>query len=222
VGRERQHADTLSSVREMRLVAISAAYGALGGQVGLALAERLGVPFVDRAIAHQVAAQLDVSVDDAELLWGPARRGFVGRMALAFLGADAAAPVGPSPGLVTAEDLRRATEAAVLEQAATGAGVILGRGAVGMLRDDPRVLRVRLSGPRDRRLAQAVAAGDISEPDANTAMDRLDCYHAEYLKQFYGVEVDDASAYHLTIDATSLDCDACVSLIITATHALRR
>ncbi len=43
----------------------------------------------------------------------------------------------------------------MLEQAATGEGVILGRGCVAVLRDDPAVLRVRLSGPADRRLTQA-------------------------------------------------------------------
>ena len=55
----------------------------------------------------------------------------------AFLGADTVAPVGPPPDIVTAEDFHRATEAAVLEQAATGEGVILGRGGAAVLRDRP-------------------------------------------------------------------------------------
>jgi len=204
----------------MTLVAISAAYGARGGQIGPALAERLGVPFVDRAIAHRVAGRLDVTVDEAERHWDPAPRSFVERMVSAFLGADTVVPVGPPPEIVTPEDFRRATEAAVHEQAATGAGVILGRGAVGVLRDDQHVLRVRLSGPQERRLAQAIASLGISEQEARAAMDHLDRYHAEYLKQYYGIEIDDAAAYHLAIDATSLDSDACVSLIVSAAHAL--
>jgi cytidylate kinase len=51
-------------------------------------------------------------------------------------------------------------------------------------------------------------------------MNHLDRYHAEYLKQFYGVNIDDPTMYHLTIDATALDNDACVSLLIVASHAL--
>ena len=54
----------------------------------------------------------------------------------AFLGADTVAPVGPPPDIVTAEDFRQATERAVLEQAATGEGVILGRGCVAVLQQD--------------------------------------------------------------------------------------
>jgi hypothetical protein len=204
----------------MTVVAISAAYGTRSGQIGPKLAERLGVPFVDRAIALRVAGQLDVSIDEAVKHWEPAPRSFVERMLSAFLGADTVAPVGPPPDLVTPEDFRQATERVVLEQAATGEGVILGRGAVAVLHEDPAVLRVRLSGPADRRLTQAVRTSGLSESEARDTMNHLDRYHAEYLKQFYGVDIDDPTRYHLTIDATALDNDVCVSLMVVAAHAL--
>jgi cytidylate kinase len=51
-------------------------------------------------------------------------------------------------------------------------------------------------------------------------MNHLDRYHAEYLKQFYGVSINDPTNYHLTIDATALNNDACVSLMVAASHAL--
>jgi cytidylate kinase len=204
----------------MTVVAISAAYGTRSGQIGPALAERLGVPFVDRAIAHRIASELDVSVDEAVRNWEPAQRSFVERMVSAFLGADTVAPVGPPPDIVTAEDFHRATEAAVLEQARTGEGVILGRGAAAVLRDRPDVLRVRLSGPRDRRLAQAIERSGLAEREARQTMEHLDRYHAEYLKQFYGVNIDDPALYHVMVDATTLHPDACVSLIIGAAHAM--
>jgi cytidylate kinase-like protein len=204
----------------MTVVAISAAYGTRSGQIGPALAERLGAPFVDRAIAHRVAGRLDVSIDDAVKNWEPAPRSFVERMVSAFLGADTVAPVGPPPDIVTAEDFRRATERAVLEQAATGEGVILGRGCVAVLRQAPGVLRVRLTGPADRRLEQAMQASGQTESQARDTMSHLDRYHADYLKQFYGVNIDDPTMYHLTIDATALGNDVCVSLMVAAAHAL--
>jgi hypothetical protein len=204
----------------MTVVAISAAYGTRSGQIGPKLAERLGVPFVDRAIAFRVAGRLHVSIDEAVKHWEPAPRSFVERMLSAFLGADTVAPVGPPPDIVTPEDFRQATERVVLEQAATGEGVILGRGGVAVLHDDPTVLRVRLLGPADRRLKQAVHTSGLSESEARDTMNHLDRYHAEYLKQFYGVNIDDPTMYHLTIDATALDNDACVSLMVVAAHAL--
>jgi Cytidylate kinase-like family len=204
----------------MTVVAISAAYGTRSGQIGPALAERLGVPFVDRVIAHRVAGRLDVSLDEAVRNWEPAPQSFLERMVSAFLGADTIAPVGPPPDTLTPEDFRQATERAVLEQAATGEGVILGRGCVAVLHNDPAVLRVRLTGPSDRRLQQAVAASGLSESEARDTMRHLDRYHAEYLKQFYSVNIDDPTIYHLTIDATALGNDACVSLLVAAAHSL--
>jgi hypothetical protein len=205
----------------MTVVAISAAYGTRSGQIGPALAERLGVPFVDRVIAHRVAGRLDVSIDEAVKNWEPPPQSFMERMVLAFLGADTIAPIGPPPDIVSPQDFRQATERAVLDQAATGEGVILGRGCVAVLRENPAVLRVRLTGPADRRLQQAVAASGLSESKARDTMNHLDRYHAEYLKQFYGVNIDDPTMYHLSIDATALDNDACVSLMVAASHALR-
>jgi hypothetical protein len=204
----------------MTVVAISAAYGARSGQIGPALAARLGVPFVDRVIAHRVAGRLDVSVDEAVRNWEPAPQSFVERMMSAFLGADTIAPIGPPPDVVTPQDFRQATERAVLEQAATGEGVILGRGCVAVLQDAPGVLRVRLTGPAERRLEQAVKTSGLSESQARDTMNHLDRYHAEYLKQFYGVSINDPTNYHLTIDSTALDNDACVSLMVAAAHAL--
>lgn len=206
----------------MTVVAISASYGTGSGQIGRTLAERLGVPFVDRAIAHRIASELDISVDEAVRNWEPAQRSFLERMVSAFLGADTVAPVGPPPDIVTAEDFHRATEAAVIEQARTGEGVILGRGAAAVLREQPDVLRVRLVGPPERRLAQAIERTGLSEDEARQTMAHLDRYHADYFKQFYGRDIDDPALYHLMIDATALDVDACVSLIVTATHSIGR
>jgi cytidylate kinase len=206
----------------MTVVAISAAYGTGSGQIGRTLAQRLGVPFVDRAIAHRIASELDVSVDEAVRNWEPAPRSFLERMVSAFLGADTVAPIGPPPDIVTAEDFHRATEAAVLEQVRTGQGVILGRGAAAVLRDTPGVLRVRLVGPPERRLAQAIERSGLSEDEARQTMSHLDRYHREYLKQFYGADIDDPALYHLMIDPTALDADTSVSLIITAAHSIGR
>ena len=128
------------------------------------------MPFVDRAIAHRIAGELDVSVDEAVRNWEPAPRSFLERMVSGFLGADTVAPIGPPPDLVTAEDFHRATEAAVLEQARSGEGVILGRGSAAVLRGESGVLRVRLVGRPERRLHQAMERSGLSEEEARQTM----------------------------------------------------
>lgn len=205
----------------MTLVAISAAYGAAGSVIAPRVAERLGVPFVDRALTLAVAERLDVPVDDALAHEEDGGAGsLLQRILSGFHGADTGSPTPLPPDVVTTEDFHRAAEEVLRAQAATGEGVILGRGAVAALRDDPRVLRVRLTGPQERRVEQAIRLGQRDRETAERALRRFDRAHAEYMRQFYDVDVDDPRLYHLTIDATALAPDACVSLIVSAVGAL--
>jgi cytidylate kinase len=137
-----------------------------------------------------------------------------------FIGQDTGTPSPVPAESVTSEDFRRATEDAILRQARTGSGVILGRGSVIVLRDDPRVLRVRLDGPHDRRIEQAIALEGIDRDTAERRLRRLDRTHDAYIRHFYGVDLGDPSLYHLVIDSTAIDLDGCVELIALAAAQL--
>jgi cytidylate kinase len=204
----------------MTLVALSASYGAGSTQIAPALAERLGVPFVDRAIPLAVADRLQVSADEAEAHEEGGSGGWLERVLRGFIGTDPGAPTPlPAAEAFTGEDFRRATEEVILRQAATGQGVILGRGAMVVLRDDPRVLRVRLDGPAEQRQQQAIRLGEIDAETAGRALRQTDRTHAEYMRRFYDVDIDDPALYHLVIDSTAFAFDVCVELIARAAQA---
>jgi cytidylate kinase len=190
--------------------------------IGPKLAERLGVPFVDRAIPTAVAAALDVSVDDAEAHDENAGKSFLDRFLRGFVGTDVGVPTPVPAETFTSEDFRKATEEVLVRQAATGEGVILGRASVIVLRDDPRVLRVRLDGPDERRVPKAMEITGVDEETARRALQRLDRTHADYARQFYGADIRDPSLYHLVIDSTAIETDACVELIALAASSLER
>ena len=140
----------------MGVVTVSAAYGAGGAEVAPAVAERLGLPFVDRAIPAQVAGRLGVPIAVAEANDETVVRG-LWRL-VTSLGAmpDPAGGVLPQTNDPDERSFRQQTER-VLEEIADGdGGVVLGRAAALVLRDRPDALHVRLDGPRDRRLAAAV------------------------------------------------------------------
>jgi len=200
----------------MTLVAISAAYGAGGSRVAPAVAERLQVPFLDRLIPLEVAERLEVSVDDAAAHDDKMTGSWLERLLRGFASGDAGMP-NPLPSeALTAEDFRQATEDVLLTQAATGEGVILGRGGAIVLRDDPRVLRVRLTGPVERRLRQAIDVEGVDPGAAERALKQFDRTHSEYAKHFYGVDRDDPSLYHVMLDSTAISLDTCVELIVEA------
>ena len=204
----------------MTLVAISASYGAGGSHIGPAVAGRLGVPFLDRAIPVAVAATLDVPVDDAAAFDDRGPESWLHRLLRGFIGSDVGAPTPMPAQSFVPEDFVRATEAVLRRQAETGEGVILGRASVVVLRDHPSVLRVRLDGPPERRVKQAARLGDIDEQASERTLRRLDRTHAEYARRFYGADLRDPSLYHLVLDSTTIELEVCTEVIVTAARSL--
>jgi cytidylate kinase len=204
----------------MTLVAMSASYGAGGSRIGPAVARRLGVPFVDRAIPVKVAEHLDIPLEEATAYDERPSESWLDKLLRGFIGTDVGAPTPMPAEEFTSEDFARATEEVLRRQAQTGEGVILGRGSVIVLRQDPGVLRVRLDGPVQRRVARAMELGGIDAETAKRALRRLDRTHAEYAKRFYDADITDPALYHLWLDSTAIDDEACVEMIVTAARSL--
>jgi len=202
----------------MTVVTLSASYGAGGSQVGPRLAERLGLPFIDRAIPTAVAERLAVPLADA-LAHDEAVRSVLERLLLRFApAAQTFAGATPAPDVLDERSYLRCTEEIIRERAARGC-VILGRAAAIVLRDEPGALHVRLDGPAERRLAQGMAGEGIDRETAERHMRDSDRARETYVQQFYGADARDASLYHLVIDSTVLSLDACVELIAVAAAA---
>ncbi|WP_127125228.1 AAA family ATPase [Georgenia sp. SYP-B2076] len=210
-----------------RVVTLSASYGAGGNVVGSKVAERLGVTFVDRAIPVEVAEHLHTPQEVAAAYDEQAARG-LGRW-FAFL-SDAALITGEGvPADVrrqegSAEVERRryvaATEEALGRAAASGA-VILGRAGAVVLRTVPGALHVRLDGPVEARLRQAMVFDGLDAEASRRRLEANDRAREDYVRGLYGVDPTTAGLYHLVIDSTSLDLDACVEIIVTASAARR-
>jgi len=204
----------------MTLVALSGSYGAGGSRIGPGLAERLHVPFLDRAIPAAVADELAVPFDDAEAHDEQLNANWLERLLAGLFAADLSAPLPVLAPARSAADFRSATEAILLRAAAHGDGVILGRGAAIVLRDKPGVLRARLDGPRERRIRQAMRLEEIDFATAQRRQRELDRAHSTYAKHFYNADIDDPSLYHVVLDSTTIPLDRCVEMLTTAALAV--
>jgi cytidylate kinase len=198
-------------------VTISAGYGAGGSIIAPEVARQLGLPLLDRAISSHVAAQLQVSVQEAE--GGVIRRSVSGRF-LAVLAPLAGGALGSAPPeVVPAVDdsavFREQAEAIMRKALVTGA-VILGRAGGAAFRDEPGVLRVRLFGPEEARILQAARIENVAAATARQRLPEVDHARAQYVRRLYGVSIDDPDLYHLQIDSTALPLDACAGLIAAA------
>jgi cytidylate kinase len=202
------------------LITLSASYGAGGSLIGPAVAERLGVPFVDRAIPLGVAESLDVPPEDADAHDMAVGSTWIERVLRSFVAADPGVPAPLVAEDFSSDEFRRATEEFITRQAATGRGVILGRAGAVVLRDDPRVLRVRLDGPAERRIRRAMERGGLDEATAKRAQTKADRTQVAYVKHFYSLDLHDPRLYHLVIDSTAVPIEACVDLIAAAARGM--
>lgn len=199
---------------EARLITISAAYGAGGAVVAPALAERLGVPFVDRVTGHAGVGgpptyRERLSAEEAGTT--PVHR-LLGSLSHAM-------PAGPTlspPSHRQHEDeIRLAFEAEIVALATAGSGVVLGRAAAVVLGPD-HGFHVRLDGPPDRRLAQGAVVEGISIDEARAHMHAADKARTSYVRRLYGVDPTAAYHYHLVIDSTAIPLPTVVEVILLA------
>ena len=201
----------------MAVVTISSAYGALGHEVGVMLADRLGVPFLDRAIPLEVAEKLAIPLEEAETR-DEALSGFVERLLSTFtlMGGVYAGALPPLVDVPDEETFRAATEQIIRRHAQSGAAVILGRAGMIVLADQPHVLRVRLSGPLEARIAQAAERHGLTPEDARRQARENDGTRAAWVQRLYGRDITDPSLYDLVLNATRFGVEQCVGLIAAA------
>ncbi|HEY2044400.1 MAG TPA: cytidylate kinase-like family protein [Jatrophihabitans sp.] len=206
-------------------VTITAGYGAGGSVVAPALAKELGVQLLDRAISTTVAAKLQVTVQEA--VAGEAKRTFTEKfmsllapLAGGVLGAGTdAAPPQDDPVPDEAAGFREQAEA-IMRAALPAGAVILGRGGTAALCHEPDVLRVRLFGPVDARIAQATQVEHVDIDTARERLQQVDDARDHYIWRLYKVHASEPWLFHLQIDSTVVPLDTCVSIIATAYRAM--
>src|SRR6516165_9953747 len=186
-----------------RLITVSASYGAGGSVIAPALADRLGLPFLQRVTTSEghVAERgpCDEQLSAEEVKVTP-----VHRLLAHFTQAMPAGPTQSPPSTHHQDEhLRGHGEAGIHRLLADGGGVILGRAAAVVLGKD-RGFHVRLDGPAERRVIQGAAIEGISEDQARARLRAADKARTAYVRRLYRRDPADASLYHLMVDSTAM------------------
>jgi cytidylate kinase len=205
------------------IVTVAALYGAGGSVVGPRVAERLAVGFLDRGIPQAVAAETGLQEDAVNEVEN-GLRGRLGRLAASMgrLSTVTGEGGGGMEGLDLQDSAVRAHIEELIARSRQTGGVILGHGAVVVLRSVPWALHVCLRGPRNARVRQAASVFDIDVETAAQRQKPADRAQKEYLRRAYGVRIKDPSLYHLVLDSTALSLDVCTDIIVDAAEARTR
>ncbi len=207
----------MSAPADPRVVTISASFGAGGTVVGPQVADRIGLPFLERILSPTLVAGSSRSGAADER---PER--LISRIVDALagmpfvLGASTPELAGE---LSPEEQVRSDVEGSIRSLAETTGGVILGRAGMVVLRGRRHAFHVRLDGPPDRRVQQAMRISEIDEVEARRRCRDTDRARRVYVKRFYDDDLDNPALYHLMIDSTAVPLDACTDTIVVAAHA---
>jgi MFS family permease len=219
VGRWREQA--ISADTPKLVVAISGSYGAGGAVLGPAVADRLGLPFLHRSIPAEVAEAVRMPVPAAA---GHDDQSEAGMERLIWTMARSSALYGS--GVLQRDDalcdertFQLATELVLWQLAARTGGVVLGRAATVVLATHPGVLRVRLDGPVERRISQAIAYDGLDLATARRVQVQTDRARDAYTHHFYGVHPGDPKLYDLMIDVSRFGYATSEELIVRAAGA---
>ncbi|HXV44059.1 MAG TPA: cytidylate kinase-like family protein [Anaerolineae bacterium] len=179
----------------MSAITISRQMGSRGDELALHVAQKLGWRLIQRNLINQAALAAGVP-----------------HMALADI--DELGLLNLRPSVKEWRAYQNQVESIIRYWADKGKTVIVGRGGQMVLRDRPEVFHVRVVASFEMRVAQLQREEIISAESACARLETSAKMRARYLRRSYGVQIDDPTLYHLTINTGLLGLSQAVNLVI--------
>jgi cytidylate kinase len=205
------------------VITIAREFGAGGETIGHRLADKLGLEYLDGKIVDEASRRLKIGKDVVESYdekTGSLLDRLLRQLATVDFSTpqDVAAWVPPHGDM--AWDPRKSvlavTQEIIRNQAETGNGIIVGRGAAFLLLDRPDVLRVFLRAPFEFRVKAIMKADGIDLDAARKYLKQRDANSGAYIRQVYDHDWQHASHYDLVIDTSRLGHQRAVEVILAA------
>jgi cytidylate kinase len=185
------------------VVCIAHSTGAGGEEIGHLVASGLGFRYVDEEIL--TAAAEKEGLEPRQLAAVERRREGLSRLQFDLV-----------TGGVLEEMLRALIRLSISETAAKGGVVIVAHAAAIALADDPRALRVLVTGSLAERAQRLATQERIDAGAARKLIERSDKGRAAYLKRFYGIDRELPIHYDLVVNTDRVTPDRAAALVTAA------
>ncbi|MFN2426225.1 MAG: AAA family ATPase, partial [Candidatus Binatia bacterium] len=224
VLRERR-AESKATRMSVCVICISHTDGSAGQDVGRAVAQVLGLRYVDEELILEAArlAQVDPSLIAA----AEHKQSLVERLLEALtsaqtmlgsatLAAGIPLPASHAPSVrpSTRDDLRNIIRAAVHQVGKEGNAVIAAHAASHALSGKPGVLRVLVTAPASTRAERIGLERNLTAEEATEAISRGDEGRRDYLRAFYDIEEELPTHYDLVINTEKLTPEQAAGVIV--------
>ena len=188
---------------ERFVITINRELGSGGRTVGRILAEKLGVPYYDKALTKPLEEKFDMSIDQIEKLKGSNRSWWENIKRVLILGEGAANSSEyydeEKKELITSEAVLKAEKEILQSIANEESCVIAGRSAFFVTNGHQNRLNVLIQASMDHRVNRIMGKRGISEKEAKKIIKDVDEMREEYLKNNAHTSRYDTRNYDLVI-----------------------
>ena len=189
---------------EQFVITINRELGSGGRTVGRLLAEKLGVPFYDKAVIKALQEKYNLTVEEIEKLKGRKHSWWADVERIlkldAGMGSNYYLPKkSDAPDLLTTDEMFK-TETLILQDlAAEKSCVVAGRSGFHVFRDHPNHLSILIQASMDYRVKRVARKQSITEDEAGKIIDQVDKMRENYVKKYTGTSRYDTRNYQLVI-----------------------
>jgi len=204
---------------EQFVITINRELGSGGRTVGRLLAEKLGVPFYDKALIKTLQEKYNLTTEEIERLkgrkhswWADVER---------ILKIDSGMSIDyylpkkcDLPDLLTTDEMFK-TETLMLEDlAAEKSCIIAGRSGFHVFREHPNHLSILIQASMEYRLERVMRKQNMTEDEARKTIERVDKMRENYVKKYTGTSRYDTRNYQLVLCADGKTEDELADIII--------
>lgn len=192
-------------------ITISHLIGSGGAYVGEKLADRLGIPFLDREIIQSVAQQLNILESEVErreerltTFWDNFNRSMIGLSPII---------IAEFPQLAPSDSELFKTECETIQKIASkSSAIFLGRCGWDILKNHPNHVSILLIANHSDRVKRLCTLYELTEQDARKLIKTNDQERDAYNKKFTQKNWVDARYYDLCVNTSSTGWDGAVEI----------
>ena len=199
---------------EKFVITINREAGSGGRTVGSKVAEKLGVPFYDKALIQSLMEKYNLSVEEIESLKGRKHDWWSEFKRVVGLEHTLTGSVVDNPDMYNAADIFRGEVEILKGIAESESCVIAGRSGFFVFQEHPNHLNILITAPYEHRIQRLMTKQGITEEEAKEAIQKIDTSRENYIQKFTGTTRYDTRNYDLVINMNGRSEDVVADMIM--------
>ncbi|MBO6030208.1 MAG: cytidylate kinase-like family protein [Prevotella sp.] len=203
------------------VITINRELGSGGRTVGRKLAEKLNVPFYDKALINELKKKFNLDTEQIEKLksgksdWW---KDFINSALYLGQGMNELwyyqRMTGKEGFLVTSSDMFEQDKEILSKVAEEESCIIAGRSGFSVFANHPNHLSILIQAPLEHRIQRIMSKQELSREEAEKVIKKVDEMRENYVKKYSGTSRYDTRNYDLVINMEGKTEDEAVNLIL--------